>query len=218
MKVTVLFFAAAADAAGHFSEVITLEPGTTAGQLRDRLVQAYPALARFGESLAVAVNREVATSDQVLGDGDEVALLPPMSGGGSNEPFVALTTDPIDPSHLPGPLPDHTEGAVVIFLGLVRGQTGDAATDYLDYDAYAPMAEQVMRQIAAEAADRFGARPLTVVHRVGRLFPGEPSVAVQVAAGHRDEAFSACKFIIDTIKERAPIWKKEHGPKGEYWV
>jgi len=217
LKVTVLFFAAAADAAGHFSETVELQSGTTAGQLQERLLQMYPALARFGDSLALAVNREVATMDQVLADGDEVALLPPMSGG-QDGPCVRLTADPIDPGRLPGPQPDHTEGAVVTFLGLVRGQTGGLATDYLEYDAYGPMAEQVMRQIAAEAAARFHARPLTVVHRVGRLFPGEPSVAIQVAAGHRDEAFSACRFIIDNIKSRAPIWKKEHGPQGEYWV
>lgn len=128
--------------------------------------------------------------------------------------MARLTRDPIDHEALTGSVRSPRCGAVVLFLGTVRDLTGDFVTAYLDYEAYEPMAERKLAEIEAAVNDRWPAATVATVHRLGRLHPGEVSVAVAVAAPHRAEAFDACRFAVDALKELVPIWKRENAPDG----
>ena len=124
----------------------------------------------------------------------------------------------IQPDALHGEVLKAYDGAVVTFSGVVRDHSGESRTDYLEYEAYAPMAEKMMAEIGAEAAARWKTKEIAVLHRVGKVEIGEISVLISVASPHRAEAFQACSYVIDQLKERVPIWKKEVGADGTYWV
>ena len=209
-----------------------LPEGATVGELVERLGRGLPArepaLALRG--IAVSVNAEYASAAQVLRDGDEVGLLPPVSGGTATaaaparedqrEPAVvtALTRDPIDAEGLVTAAKFGEDGAVVVFDGIVRNNTRGRRTLYLDYEAYEEMAVRKMDELGAHARDRFGVRRVTIVHRLGRLEVGETSVLIVVASAHRAQAFDACRWIIDTLKRTVPIWKKETFVDGTVWA
>ncbi|MDH7568789.1 MAG: molybdenum cofactor biosynthesis protein MoaE [Armatimonadota bacterium] len=131
--------------------------------------------------------------------------------------MTRLTTAPVDVGAAVRSVADPGNGATVVFVGTVRNQTAGSAVWHLDYEAYVPLAERQMAHIAAEAAARWAAR-VAIEHRVGRVMVGEVSVVVAVAAPHRAEAFEACRFVVEALKERVPIWKKEYGPDGARWV
>jgi len=173
--------------------------------------------------IAVSVNAEYATRAQVLHEGDEVALLPPVSGGcpseaAENRCSIALTWEPIDAESVVAACKQGEDGAVVVFDGIVRDNTRGRQTLYLDYEAYEEMARKQMEELAAEARRQFGARQVTMIHRLGRLAVGETSVLIVAASAHRAQAFDACRWLIDTLKKTVPIWKKETFADGAVWA
>ncbi len=217
MKVTVRYFAGHRDITGQAEEQLDLAPGTTLGGLWDQLVARYPRLGGYSGRLLHAINQEFGTLDSPLHDGDEVAFIPPVSGG--LPPLFQITDQPLDPVPLVALVQAPEMGAVVTFAGIVRNNFGGRATAYLEYQAYEPMAATVLAQLAAEARERWGTGTIAIHHRIGRLAIGETAVLIVVAAPHRHEAFEAAEQIMDRIKEVAPIWKKEVWADGaSEWV
>ena len=152
-----------------------------------------------------------------MGDGDEVALLPPVSGG-SSAPSVSLVRVPIDSASAVAAVKQGEDGAVVVFDGIVRNNTRGRRTLFLVYEAYQEMALRQMKALAEEAIGLHGVRQVAMVHRLGRLEVGETSVLIAVASAHRAQAFEACRWLIDTLKKTVPIWKKEHFEDGVIWA
>ena len=216
MQVVVRYFAAHRDITGRGEEQIELADDATVGVLWELLATRYPRLGGFTQSLLYAVNEEFSQPATVLHDGDEVAFIPPVSGGTS---AFRVTPAPLDPAALAARVALADMGAVVTFSGIVRNNFGGRATAFLEYEAFAPMAEKVLRQLADEARARWQTGPIAIHHRVGRLEIGEMAVVIVVAAPHRHEAFAAAEWLMDQIKAVAPIWKKEHWADGaSEWV
>jgi molybdopterin synthase catalytic subunit len=165
---------------------------------------------------AVAVNRDYVRGEHVLSDGDEVAILPPVSGGADGH--VALVRERIDADAMVRAIKAGSDGAVCVFDGIVRDNTRGRATLHLDYEAYEEMALKQMQLLRAEAIAHFMVRDVAIVHRLGRLQVGETSVLIVVASAHRGAAFEACRWVIDTLKRTVPIWKKEHFMDGAVWA
>lgn len=173
-------------------------------------------------SAAVAVNREYASPEQVLSDGDEVAILPPVSGGapvsGSADDLVQLVREPIEAERIVSAVKSGGDGAVCVFDGIVRDNTRGRATLHLDYEAYEEMALKQMHALRDEAKSKFSVREIVIVHRLGRLLVGETSVLIAVSSAHRSAAFDACRYVIDTLKKTVPIWKREQFADGAVWA
>jgi MoaE-MoaD fusion protein len=167
-------------------------------------------------SAAVAVNHEYAGLEQSLCDGDEVALLPPVSGG--SEALVQLVREPIDTVTIERGIRAGADGAVCVFDGIVRNNTHGRQTLHLDYEAYEEMALRQMNELRTQAIAKFGVREVAIVHRLGRLLVGETSVLIAVASAHRGAAFDACRWVIDTLKKTVPIWKREQFVDGAVWA
>jgi molybdopterin synthase catalytic subunit len=230
MQVRVLLFGILKDWLGASAATVELPEGASVAVLLERLTTRLPAGLpgqEHGPSLrgiAVSVNAEYARATQLLRDGDEVGLLPPVSGGAPEErveelPVVtALTRESIDSEKLIAAAKQGEDGAVVVFDGIVRNHTRGRQTLYLDYEAYEEMAARQMDELAREARSRFGVRQVTLFHRLGRLQVGETSVLIVVASAHRAAAFEACRWLIDTLKKTVPIWKKETFVDGTVWA
>ncbi|MGA8939042.1 MAG: molybdenum cofactor biosynthesis protein MoaE [Acidobacteriaceae bacterium] len=171
-------------------------------------------------SAAVAVNHEYASPHQILHDGDEVAILPPVSGGLSTEPTatIALVRQPIDAATIERTIKSGSDGALCVFDGIVRDNTRGRHTLHLDYEAYEDMALKQMHLLRSEAIEHFGVREIAIVHRLGRLTVGETSVFIAVSSAHRGAAFDACRWVIDTLKKTVPIWKREQFVDGAVWA
>jgi molybdopterin synthase catalytic subunit/molybdopterin converting factor small subunit len=165
------------------------------------------------EGLLYAVNHEYAERDRGLVDGDEVAVIPPVSGGA-----YRLVEGPLDLGAVIAEVADERAGAIATFQGTVRRQSRGREVIALEYEAYGGMAEKVMREIADDVKDRYELLDVAVAHRVGRCEVGEVSVAIAVSAPHRQDALSACRDVIDQLKERVPLWKKELYEGGEEWI
>lgn len=224
MQLNVLFFGLLKDIRGVASEPLTLAEGATVASVLVYYERYFDeAILR---SVAVAVNRQYAKADQMLADGDEVALLPPVSGGSQSsvrdagEGFrrVQLTRAPIDGEEIVRAMKAAEDGAVVVFDGVVRNNTRGRATRFLEYEAYEDMALTQMEQLAAQAREMFAVRDVAMIHRLGHLEVGETSVLIVVAAAHRAAAFDACRWAIDTLKREVPIWKKEVFTDGAVWA
>jgi molybdopterin converting factor subunit 1 len=224
MRVRVLLFGALKDLLAWESKAIDLPEQATVEQLLHHCMADAPQAQKFSGSLAVAVNREYAASTQILHEGDEVALLPPVSGGCSenatrdDNSLVRLQREPICADTLLANLKQGEDGAVVVFDGIVRNHTRGRRTLHLDYEAYEAMAFDQMQSLARDAKHRFSVREIALVHRLGRLQIGETSVWIAVASAHRAQAFEACRWIIDTLKTTVPIWKKEYFEDGAVWA
>ena len=226
MRVRVLFFGLLKDAAGKPSEVIEVASNASLRDLLAVCEAKIPKLKEMMPSLAVAVNQEYAGPDVKLQENDEVALLPPVSGGapeiandGSDvNPHASIVRSPIDTQHILSGLKRGEDGAAVVFEGVVRNQTRGRKTLYLDYEAYEEMALQQMKSLADQALQQFAIRDVAIVHRLGRLDIGDISVLIVVASAHRAAAFDACRWLIDTLKRTVPIWKKEHFEDGVVWA
>jgi molybdopterin synthase catalytic subunit/molybdopterin converting factor small subunit len=179
------------------------------------VADVWPALGLGDEpaGLLYAVNQEYADRDRELTDGDEVALIPPVSGGA-----FRLTEDPIDPSAVVEEVADPKAGAIATFLGTTRVESRGRTVHYLDYEGYAGMAEKVMAELAEELTAKHELCAVAITHRVGRVEIGEISVAIAVSAAHRAAALAACAEAIDTLKETVPLWKKEVYEGGEEWI
>jgi molybdopterin synthase catalytic subunit len=233
MRVEVIPFGVLKDWLGLRAATVELPEGATVAVLLERLRATLPAGAAAGilGSIAVSVNAEYAQAADILDDGDEVGLLPPVSGGGPartanaldeshgrENVTVALTRERIDAEKLVAEAKSGEDGAVVVFDGMVRNHTRGRRTLYLDYEAYEEMAARQMRELALKARERFGVRQVTMVHRLGRLEIGQTSVLIVVASAHRSAAFEACRWLIDSLKQTVPIWKKETFADGAVWA
>jgi len=217
MQVRVLLFGVLKDIFPEAISSLQLPDGATVSTLLDHFRALVPTQQALLGSLAVAVNQQYAVPQQILADGDEVALLPPVSGG-SPTPHIALVREPIAAEALAARLRQGEDGAVVVFDGIVRNNTRGRRTLYLVYEAYEEMALQQMHALAEEAPRRFPVRDVAIVHRLGKLEVGETSVLIVVASAHRAAAFDACRWVIDTLKKTVPIWKKEHFEDGAVWA
>jgi molybdopterin converting factor subunit 1 len=215
MKIRVKLFASVREIVGQKELILDVPDGATASALPRQLAAAYPRLRTLASFLKVAVNQEYADGERVLAEGDEVALLPPVSGGVDT---FEITEAPLSLDAMAAALKQDTCGAIASFLGIVRGFARGRKVDHLEYDAYPAMAVAKMRQIGDEIRTRWPVDRVAMAHRVGRLAVGEASVAIAVASPHRHEALEACAYAIERLKEIVPIWKKEVWSDGAEWI
>lgn len=222
-------FAGLREVMGAAAMTVTLPQGTDITGLLAQLAAEWPNAKLGSRRFTVAVNRVYAPPNRVLADGDEVALIPPVSGGSSDvgagySRSYEITDRPISLDDVAARVAAVERGGITLFVGTVRGVTrpgrpDEVQTDYLEYEAYPEMAEASFAQIAAEVQARWpDIAAVAIVHRVGRLEVGDLSIAIAVSAAHRANTFDACHAIIDRIKQISPIWKKEVGPDGASWV
>ncbi|OLD26028.1 MAG: molybdopterin converting factor subunit 1 [Chloroflexi bacterium 13_1_40CM_3_65_12] len=219
MAVRTRLFARLREQAGTDAETVEVRPGSTVDDVYDALRKAHAGLEANRESVRVAVNQEFADWDAIVSDGDEVAFIPPVSGGTHAVGVLfELTTDPLDPRRLEAAVAHKGAGAICTFTGIVRDSSRGRSVTHLEYEAYGEMATAEMRKIAAEIGERWPEARVAMAHRTGRLEIGEASVVVSVSCPHRAEAIDACRWGIDRLKESVPIWKKEHAADGTYWI
>jgi len=235
MRVRVLFFGSLKDLSGNSSDRLELPDGASVRDVLATYESRIPSLKAMLPSLAVAVNQNYAGPDTKLSPDDEVALLPPVSGGApdgaggtlqgqpAGQPagsrrYASITRETIDTPRVLAGLKRGDDGAALIFEGVVRNQTRGRKTLYLDYEAFEEMALLQMESLASQALQQFQIRDVAIVHRLGRLEIGETSVLIAVASAHRAAAFDACRWLIDTLKRTVPIWKKEHLEDGAVWA
>jgi molybdopterin synthase catalytic subunit len=212
-------FARLRELAGTDSENVEVRAGATVADVYDALRKSHPGLDVSSESVRAAVNQEFADWDVVVADGDEVAFIPPVSGGAHAVGVLfELTTDPLDPRRLEAAVAHKGAGAICTFIGVVRDTSRGRSVTHLEYEAYGEMATAEMRKIAGEIAEKWPEARVAMAHRTGRLEIGEASVVVSVSCPHRAEAIDACRWGIDRLKESVPIWKKEHATDGTYWI
>lgn len=222
IKITVLLFGQAREWAGASTLQLELSSPASVATAFATLKQRHGRLADIERSLLFAVNEEYATTDRLLAEGDQLAVLPPVSGG--SEPSAAqrdifeITREPIDISGLRKRLLEGDSGAVVVFDGVARNNTKGRRTLYLEYEGYTPMALRTMEQIGREVREKWQINRLGIVHRLGRIEVTESSVVIIVTSAHRRIAFEACQYAIDRLKKMVPIWKKEYFEDGEVWV
>jgi MoaE-MoaD fusion protein len=220
MKIKVLLFGLLKDIAGRSSETLELEDGAAVRDVLAYYSQTIPRFEAMIPGLAISVAEEYARPDRALREGDEVGLLPPVSGGLTEvrDGDVVIVREPIDKQAAVTRLQHPADGATVIFDGIVRDNTRGRRTLHLEYEAYEAMALKQMKSLATESRTRFGVRAVSIIHRLGRLEIGETSVLIAVASAHRGVAFDACRWIIDTLKKTVPIWKKEYFEDGAVWA
>jgi len=232
MHVKLLLFGQLKDIVGRREEILELEPGTAVSALVARYSERFPAFKALAGSLACSVNQEYALPSVLLREGDEVAFLPPVSGGSGLPQPAGPAVSPgesrsehcaiVRAKILAGPVAEvlraPENGALTTFEGVVRNQTRGRSTLYLDYEAYESMALSELEKLAKAALANFAVRDLRIVHRLGRLEIGETSVLVVVASAHRAPALEACRWLIDTLKKTVPIWKKEYFEDGAVWA
>jgi molybdopterin converting factor subunit 1 len=225
MRVRVLFFGMLKELAGKASDSIELPDNSSVRDVLAYFESRIPRLTESLPSLALAVNQHYAGPETVLKADDEVALLPPVSGGEGPDSDVPepscraqIVRCAIDAQKISNGLKQGADGATVAFEGIVRNQTRGRKTLYLDYEAYEEMALPQMEALATQALQQFAIRDVALVHRLGRLEIGETSVLISVASAHRAAAFEACRWLIDTLKRTVPIWKKEYFEDGAVWA
>jgi molybdopterin converting factor subunit 1 len=221
VRVRVLFFGQLKDIVGLSQDDAELSDGARVEDLFERYGRQFPKLAEFRPSIAASVNQEYAGWRAPLSSGDEVAFLPPVSGGEQTaiaEDVFRLTREPIRAQELAESLKAPEDGALVVFDGFVRNNFRGKKTLYLEYEAYESMAYAKMREIGAQIREKFSVHRVAIVHRLGRIEIGETSVWIAVSSPHRAAAFDACRFAIDTLKRSVPIWKKEYFVGGAVWA
>ncbi len=231
MHVRVLFFGILRDMVGKSMDLIDLPEGASVRDAIAHYQLQVPRLKESLSSLALAVNQQYAGADTPLKENDEVALLPPVSGGApeatgktpagqtaGRRRYSLIVRETIDTARTVAAIKRGEDGATVFFEGIVRNQTRGRKTLYLDYEAYEGMAQEQMESLAEQAIQQFQIRDVAIVHRLGRLEIGETSVLIAVASAHRAAAFDACRWLIDTLKRTVPIWKKEYFEDGAVWA
>lgn len=216
VRVTVRFFAAARERARVAEHRLTLDAPATVQSVTDALVAAFPDLKSLLKHLRIAVDQEFAEPGDPVPDGAEVALIPPVAGGSPG--LFRVVDEPLSLERVVAAVARQSQGGLVTFTGAVRDHSKGKKVTRLEYEAYAPMAEKKLAEIAAEARAQWPGTEVAVMHRVGTLKPGELAVVIAVSAPHRKEAFRACELVIDRLKEDVPIWKKEYAEDGEVWV
>lgn len=226
MRVRVLFFGQLREITGVSEEYADLSDGARVEDLFERYGRRFPKLSEFRASIAASVNQEYANWRSSLATGDEVAFLPPVSGGSGSarqaeaaaEDIFELVREPIRTREIAESLKAPEDGALVVFDGFVRNSFRNQRTLYLEYEAYEAMALGKMREIGAQVRQKFAIHRMAIVHRLGRLEIGETSVVIAVSSPHRGAAFDACRYAIDTLKRSVPIWKKEYFAGGAVWA
>jgi molybdopterin synthase catalytic subunit len=226
MRVRILFFGMLREMVGMSADEADFPEGAQVASVFAAYAGRFPRLQEMARSIVIARNQEFAQPTATIAEGDEIAFLPPVSGGLDRDPlelsegaiYCALTRHAIDSRAVAARLLSGEEGAVVTFEGTVRNHTKGRRTLCLDYECYEPMAFKMMAQIAREVAAGHEVCRVAMVHRLGRLLIGETSVAVIVTAPHRRAAFDAALEGINRLKKLVPIWKKEHFVDGEVWV
>lgn len=230
MQVRVLYLGMLRDLAGRERELVQLSEGACLSDLYAELQQRIPKLQDFRNAIALSINYEYADGAATLHDNDEVALIPPVSGGKVDKDSTAAITlprvsehcslvgEPIQTAAIVAAIKHPEDGAVAVFDGIVRNHSRGRRTLYLDYTAYGPMALRQMEQLTQQALANHAIRDVRIVHRLGRLQIGETSVYIVVASAHRGAAFDACHWLIDTLKKTVPIWKKEFFEDGAVWA
>lgn len=221
MRVKVLFFGALRDMMGKSADALELPDGTLVSFLLERYSEQVPKLNGLLPSVAISVNQEYASRNAMLHDGDEVALLPPVSGGTDavlRGRYSELVRNKIDAAGLMQSMKAPSDGAVIVFEGIVRDNTRGRRTKYLDYHAYEEMAVKQMDLLIEQALRDFKIGQARIIHRLGRMEIGETSVWIGVTSPHRAAAYEASRFLIDTLKKTVPIWKKEYFEDGAVWA
>jgi molybdopterin synthase catalytic subunit len=206
MNITVRYFAIMREHLGKSTETLELPEGTTAGEIFQLAVRDTPRLAGLERAVMVMVNEEYVDPRHALQDGDEVALIPPVSGGDHLPKLFVVTEDELDPRAIEALVAGPDAGALVTFAGT------------LDYEAYPSAAEKMLARVGAEAVDQWPEVRIAISHRTGHLLPGEASVVIACASPHRENAYAASSFAITRIKEIVPIWKKEWYEDGSSWI
>jgi molybdopterin synthase catalytic subunit len=225
MQVKVLFFGMLKEITGRAEEDLQLPEGARLEGVFEHYAQQFPRIREMAASIVLARNQEFSELQTGIAEGDEVAFLPPVSGGACAREvadeaghYFALTREPIDSRAIVKRLQRGDDGAVVTFEGVVRNHTKGRATKFLDYECYEAMAIRTMAEIGREIAALRAISRIGMVHRLGRMEIGEASVAIVVTAPHRKAAFEAALEGINRLKRTVPIWKKEHFVDGEVWV
>lgn len=218
MKIQVLYFAVFRERLGTSEEELELADGATVGAAIAALATKHAPIAQLRGRFRVAVNQDFADDDRVLHDRDELALIPPVAGGAGNERHVELTDKPLSLDRCIAAVRGTGMGGIVTFTGMVRLHSRGTTIDHLEYEAYAPMAIKVMTQLCEQIEAEIPGTRIAVEHRVGYLEIGDVAVVIAAAAPHRAEAFTACRAMIDRLKDRVPIWKKEISVDGAEWV
>ena len=228
MRIRVLFFGVLHDIVGLREDALDVSDGANLSTVYEHYAGRFPRFREMSGSVVLALNQQFATPSAAIAEGDEVAFLPPVSGGSGAYThqigdleighFFALTRDPIDAAAVAKRLLRGEDGAFVNFEGVGRNNTKGRATRYLEYECYEPMAIKTMAEIGAEIARTFAVGRVAMLHRLGRIETGETSVAVIVTAPHRKPAFEAALEGINRLKRLVPIWKKEYFVGGEVWV
>ena len=214
LRVTARFFASYREKVGKNQLEMEIPLNSTLADLNALVQRRFPELTIPPDCTMLAVNAEYAEPGQMLKDGDEVAFIPPVSGGG----MVQVTEAELVPERIVENLKKASYGAVVTFLGIVRDFSDGRELSYLEYEAYPEMAEKKLSEIALDVKKRWQLEDVALYHRTGKLRVGEVSLVVAVASPHRREAFEACQYAVDRLKERVPIWKKEVWKGGSAWV
>jgi MoaE-MoaD fusion protein len=212
-------FARLREQAGVETETLELPAGSTLADVYEALRVTHPALETDRGAVRAALNQEFSDWSAKVADGDEVAFIPPVSGGSHGAGILfEVTGVPLDARRLEAAVTHKSAGAICTFTGVVRDSSRGRSVTHLEYEAYGEMAIAQMRKIGDEIAERWPEARVAMAHRTGRLEIGEASVVVSVSCPHRAEAIAACKWGIDRLKESVPIWKKEHAADGTYWI
>jgi molybdopterin synthase catalytic subunit len=222
-NITLVFFATFRDRAGVSRTEFEIPEGSTVAELKNQIEAQFPGLEDLSNHGLISINKEYAFDEDIVPSGAEVAVFPPVSGGGQPPTIFGITEDLLDLNTLLEQITLPTTGAACFFTGMVRAETSRDATfstEYLEYEAYQDMAEAKMAQVAEEIRRQWpGVEGIAIYQRVGRLYPGTPTVLIACTAAHRDTGvFEAARYGIDRLKQIVPIWKKEVGPDGEEWV
>ena len=222
VKINVLLFGTLKDIYGAHREELTLPEGATVESIAVHYRERAPEQTTLLAAIAFAVNSEFAALTKPLSEGDEVALLPPVSGGAPEAEAkaceVRLVREAIAVAELQAQIRRGSDGAICVFEGIVRNHTRGRPTLYLDYEAYEEMAQRELERLVQQSIEQFGVREVIVHHRLGRIEISETSVFIAVASAHRGAAFDACRWLIDTLKRQVPIWKKEYFVDGAVWA
>ncbi len=218
MKITVLFFAGARERAGTGRVTVDVDASTSIADAVDAACSKAPGNASLPSNVMYARNGGYSEGSDLISDGDEIAVIPPVSGGSDGVGHAWITPDNIESEAVVSKVGSDSDGAIVVFHGITRDRNEGRRVLHLEYESYSSMAEDTMRQIIAEMKSRWEIGDVAVCHRVGRVDIGETSMVLAVSAVHRQPAFEASLYFVDRLKEIVPIWKKEYFEGGEVWI
>jgi len=217
MRIKVKFFAAIKEQTGLDSWEHDFLSDVTVDDIREELIKSFPTITQLLKQSVIAINMEYALPKQKINENDEVAIIPPVSGGENSE-LLEITYEPLNVEKIIKKVSNPYAGAIVTFLGTVREFTGEKRTTYLEYEAYQEMALKKLEQIAEEVKERWPETVIAISHRLGKMEIEDLSVVIAVATPHRTDGFLAAKYAIDRLKQIVPIWKKENWEDGSEWV